>query len=405
MSPAGPPKVPFLDLVGQHRPLADELTAAFRDAVENADFVGGQAVESFEGAFAAYCGVKHVIGVANGTDGLRLAYLAAGIGPGDEVITAPNTFIATTEAISQTGARVVFADIDPGTRLLDPEAAAAAITPRTKAIVPVHLYGQAAPMDEFRRLADRHHLLLVEDAAQAQGARWNGSRCGSLGDVAAFSFYPGKNLGSCGEGGAVTTNDDEIARKVRILREHGQVRKYFHEFEGFNARLHAIQARFLEIKLRYLDGWNSARRGHAEVYEAAMREIPGLRIPVTRPEAEAIWHLYVIEIPNRDELRRNLHDHGVASGLHYPFPLHLLPPYVSLGYRNGSFPNAERSCAELLSLPMFPELTAAQIARVVECVRSWATAEVPTAKRAAVRRRGVAPRAPSRSTRVGPSDV
>jgi dTDP-3-amino-3,4,6-trideoxy-alpha-D-glucose transaminase len=374
-SPA-PDKIPFLDLVAQHRPLLEELTAAFRDAVENAAFVGGAAVESFETAFASFCGVKHAVGVSNGTDALRLAYLAAGIGPGDEVITAPNTFIATTEAVSQTGARVVFADIDPGTRLLDPKAAGAAITPRTKAIVAVHLYGQSAPMDEFRRLADRHNLLLIEDAAQAQGARWNGLRCGSLGDVAAFSFYPGKNLGSCGEGGAVTTNDDAIAHKIRILREHGQSRKYFHEFEGYNARLHAIQARFLEIKLRHLDEWNALRRAVAHNYTAALEGVPGLRLPVVRPAAEPIWHLYVVEIAGRDELQQFLNTNGVASGLHYPFPLHLLPPYGHLGYRKGDFPNAERSCGELLSLPMFPELTDAQVARVADCIRSWANQAV-----------------------------
>ncbi len=362
-------QVPFLDLVAQHRPLVDELTAAFRDAVEHAAFVGGKAVEAFENEFASFCGVKHAVGVANGTDALRLAYLAAGIEPGDEVITAPNTFIATTEAISQVGAQVVFADIDPATRLLDPAAVEAAITPRTTAIVAVHLYGHPAPMDALRAIADRHELLLIEDAAQAQGARWNGKRCGSLGHVAAFSFYPGKNLGSCGEGGAVTTDDEAIARRIKVLREHGQARKYHHEVEGYNARLHAIQARFLSIKLRHLDEWNAARRRNAALYAKALSGIAGLRVPQALPEAEPIWHLYVVETAGRDALQEALAAQGVSTGLHYPIPLHLAPAYARLGLAAGAFPHAERSCRELLSLPMFPELTAEQIAYVGEAVR------------------------------------
>ena len=364
--------VPFLDLPAQHRPLVDELAAAFRDAVEHAAFVGGPAVEAFEDQFAEFCGVGHAIGVSNGTDALRLALAASGIGPGDEVITAPNTFIATTEAISQVGATVVFADIDPDTRLLDPGAAEAAMTPRTKAIIPVHLYGQPAPMDAFRRIAERQGLLLLEDAAQAQGARWAGVRAGALGDVAALSFYPGKNLGSLGEGGAITTNDGDLARRVRILREHGQSRKYYHEVEGWNARLHAIQARFLSIKLPHLDGWNAARRRHAATYADRLAGIEGVRLPVARPEAEPIWHLYVVETPDRDELAAFLAENGVATGFHYPFPLHLLPPYARLGYREGAFPNAERSCREVISLPMFPELMPEQIDAVAAAIRAWA---------------------------------
>ena len=364
--------VPFNDLVSLHRPIEDELVEAFRDAVQHAAFVGGAAVEAFEGAFAEFCGVRHAVGVANGTEALRLAYVAAGIGPGDEVITAPNTFIATTEAISQVGAHVVFADIDRATKILDPAAAEAAITPRTKAIVPVHLYGQPAPMDEFRAIANRRGLILIEDAAQAQGARWAGTRCGALGDVAAFSFYPGKNLGSLGEGGAVTTNDDAMARKIRILREHGQSRKYYHEMEGWNARLHAIQARFLSIKLTHLDDWNAARREHAATYARLLDGVESIRLPGTRLEAEPIWHLYVIETANRDDLQRFLGERGIGTGLHYPFPLHLLPPYEHLGFGPGSFPNTERSAAELLSLPMFPELRADQLEQVAAAVREWA---------------------------------
>jgi dTDP-4-amino-4,6-dideoxygalactose transaminase len=363
--------VPFLDLAAQHRPLAAELIAAFSEALERSAFVGGPAVEEFETAFAEFCGTRYAVGVSNGTDALRLAYLAAGIGPGDEVVTAPNTFIATTEAITAVGARVVFADIDPATRLLDPFAAEAAITPRTKALVPVHLYGQPAPMDAFRAIADRHGLALIEDAAQAQGARWEGVRAGALGDLAAFSFYPGKNLGSCGEGGAVTTDDEAFARRIRILREHGQTAKYYHEVEGWNARLHAIQARFLTIKLSHLDGWNDARRGHAAVYESLLQGISGLRLPVTRAEAESIWHLYVIETAGRDELARFLAERGIATGLHYPFPLHLLPAYAHLGYSEGALPNAERSSRELLSLPIYPEITRSQLEAVADGVVAW----------------------------------
>ncbi len=365
--------VPFLDLKAQHRPLKDELMAAFSDAVDNTAFVGGPAVASFEKNFAEYCGAKHAVGVSTGTDALRLAFLAAGIGPGDEVITAANTFIATSEAISQTGATLVLADIDPATRILDPAAAEAAITPRTKAIVPVHLYGQMAPMDEFRRVADKHGLLLIEDAAQAHGARWNGQRAGSFGDLACFSFYPGKNLGSCGEGGAVTTGSAEYAEKLGQLRDHGQSKKYHHEIEGFNARLHAIQARFLDIKLKHLDGWNAGRRDRADRYLAAMEEIPGVRLPVTRPEAEPVWHLFVIETPGRDELQAFLGEREIQSGLHYPIPLHLQPAYARLGLGKGAFPKAEKSAAELLTLPMFPDLTDEQIDWVAESVREWAS--------------------------------
>ncbi|UCF67300.1 MAG: DegT/DnrJ/EryC1/StrS family aminotransferase [Acidobacteriota bacterium] len=364
-------KVPFLDLVSHHRPLLDELTAAFREAAEKAAFVGGPAVESFERAFATFCGTKHAIGVANGTDALRLAYLAAGIGPGDEVITAANTFIATVEAISQTGATPVLADIDPKTRLLDASAAEAAISPRTKALVPVHLYGQPAPMDTFRTLADKHGLVLIEDAAQAHGARWKGQRTGGLSDIAAFSFSPGKNLGSCGEGGAVTTDDDELARKVRMLRDHGQAKKYHHELEGYNARLHAIQARFLEIKLRHLDDWNATRRDRAARYSNALAGIEGVRLPFNHSDAESVWHLYVIETEGRDELGPFLGDRGVATGLHYPIPLHLQPPYARLGKEEGAFPHTERSARDLLSLPMFPELTDEQIDWVADGVKEW----------------------------------
>ncbi|MDQ7008086.1 MAG: DegT/DnrJ/EryC1/StrS family aminotransferase [Acidobacteriota bacterium] len=372
MTEKKPVFVPFLDLKAQHRPLKEELMAAFADAVDNTAFVGGPAVAEFEESFARYCEAAHAIGVANGTDALRLAFLAAGIGPGDEVITAANTFIATSEAISQTGATPVFADCDPETRILDPSAAEAAITGKTKAIVPVHLYGQMAPMEDFRAIADKHSLLLIEDACQAHGARWNGRRAGSLGDLAAFSFYPGKNLGSCGEGGAVTTNNADYAARVRQLRDHGQSKKYHHQVEGYNARLHAIQARFLSIKLNHLDAWNEARRSRANRYLAALADIPGVRLPTTRPEAEPVWHLFVIETAGRDDLQAFLGERQVQSGLHYPVALHLQPAYARLGYEKGAFPHAERSAAELLTLPIFPELTDEQIDWAAECVRQWA---------------------------------
>ena len=365
-------RVPFLDLPAQHRPIIDELVEAFRDAAMNAAFVGGPAVDSFESAFADYCGTRHAVGVANGTDALRLAYLAAGLGKGDEVIAPANTFIATTEAISQAGATVVLADIDPATRLLDVAAVENAVTARTRAIVAVHLYGHPAPMDDLRRIAEKHSLFLIEDAAQAHGARWKSERCGSLGDVATFSFYPGKNLGSCGEGGAITTNDEEIARKVRQLRDHGQAQKYHHDVEGYNARLHAIQARFLEIKLRRLDDWNAARRRNAALYSEVLEGIPKLFVPGTHPDAEPVWHLYVIETDGRDDLQKKLGEDGIQSGLHYPIPLHMQKAYERLPYRKGDFPHAERSAARLLTLPMFPELTQAQIELVGESIRQWA---------------------------------
>ncbi len=365
--------VPFLDLKAQHRPIKEELIAQFSDAVDNTAFAGGPAVATFEENYAKYCEAEHAVGVSNGTDALRFAYIAAGIGPGDEVITAANTFIATTEAISQTGATPVLADIEPGTRLLSPAAVEAAITDKTKAIVVVHLYGQPAPMEEFRAIADKHGLVLIEDAAQAHGARWKGKRAGSLGDIAAFSFYPGKNLGSCGEGGAVTTNNAELAAAVRQLRDHGQSQKYHHEVEGFNGRLHSIQARFLDIKLRHLDGWNAGRRDRANRYLSALAGIEGVRLPEIHADAEPVWHLFVIETEGRDDLQKFLGSKNVQSGLHYPIPLHLQPAYARLGYKKGDFPLSERSAAELLSLPMFPELTDEQVDWVAACVREWKT--------------------------------
>jgi dTDP-4-amino-4,6-dideoxygalactose transaminase len=371
MSQKSGPKVPFLDLKAQHRPIADQLVAEFTEALANTAFAGGPAVAEFEQAFAEYCEAKHCVGVANGTEALRLAFKAAGIGPGDEIITAANTFIATTEAISHVGAKPVLVDIDPGTRLMDPDAAEAAITERTKALVPVHLYGQPADMDRYRAIADKHDLVLVEDAAQAHGARWKGRRTGSLGDIAAFSFYPGKNLGSCGEGGAVTTNNAEWAERVRQLRDHGQSQKYHHVVEGMNARLHAIQARFLKVKLPHLDGWNEARRSRANRYLDKLQGIEGLRLPVTDTNAEPVWHLFVVEIEGRDELQKFLGERGIGAALHYPIPLHLQEAYEHLGLKEGALPHSERSARDLLSLPMFPELTDEQIDWVAESVREW----------------------------------
>lgn len=367
---AGEP-VPFLDLVAQHRPIEEELVAAFRHAVHTAGFVGGPEVAGFEREFAAFVGTGDAVGVNSGTDALRFAYLALGLRDGGEVITAANSFIATTEAITQAGGTVRLVDVDPETATLDPARVADAITPRTVGIVPVHLYGQPADMDPIRATADAHGLWVVEDAAQAVAARYRGAPVGSLGDLAAFSFYPGKNLGSCGEGGAVTGNDAARLDHVRRLREHGQQRKYFHDIEGYNGRLHTVQAAVLRIKLRHLEAWTEGRRRAAAAYREALGDIDDIALPVEADYARHVYHLYVIQARQRDRLQAFLTGCGIGTGLHYPLPLHLQEAYAHLGGRPGDFPVTERLAGGLLSLPMFPELTDAQIDQVAEAVRSF----------------------------------
>lgn len=363
--------VPFLDLIAQHRPLEDELVAAFRRAVRSASFVGGPEVTGFEAEFAAYVGVPECVGVNSGTDALRFACQALGVRPGDEVITVPNTFIATTEAITQAGGVIRFVDVDDATMTMDPRALAAAITPRTVGVMPVHLYGQPADLDPIMSLATRHRLWVVEDAAQAHGARYRGRPAGSIGDMAAFSFYPGKNLGACGEGGAVVARDAARLAAVRQLREHGQSEKYVHQTEGYNGRLHAIQAAFLRIKLPHLDEWIAARRTAAQLYREALEGIDEVRLPEEASYARHVYHLFVIRAERRDALRQHLTEDRIGTGLHYPLPLHLQEAYRPMGLRAGQFPVTERAAESLLSLPIYPELTARQIERVADSIRRF----------------------------------
>src|SRR2546423_8201006 len=353
-------QVPFLDLKAQHAALETELVEAFRAIVREAAFVGGPEVEAFEREFAAFCHSAGAVGVGSGTDALRFAYLAMGIKPGDEVITVPNTFIATTEALTQAGASVRFVDVLPDTLLMDPSQLAAAITPRTVGIVPVHLYGTPADMDPILRVAERHGLWVVEDAAQAQGATYKGRHVGSMGAMAAFSFYPGKNLGACGEAGAVTSADAGRLEFVRKLREPGQAQKYYHDLEGYNGRLDALQDAFLRIKLRRLEQWNQARRSLAARYRARLSQATDVRIVAETPCRRSVYHLFVVRVPERDRVREFLQSRGIATGLHYPLPLHQQVAYRHLRLGAGAFPVTERAAGEILSLPMYPEMRSDQ---------------------------------------------
>jgi len=363
--------VPFLDLVAPHRALEAEFVAAFRRALESATFVGGVEVAAFEREFAAFIGSPGAVAVNSGTDALRFAYQALGVRPGDEVITVPNTFIATTEALTQAGATIRFVDVREDTLTLDPEAAAAAVGSRTVGIVPVHLYGQMAQMDPLLELAARRGLWIVEDAAQAHGACDHERRAGTMGALGAFSFYPGKNLGACGEAGAVVGRSEAHLDTVRRLREHGQSRKYVHETEGYNGRMDAIQAAFLRIKLRRLPEWNAGRRRAAELYRKALVDVPEVRLPIERPGAVHVYHLFVIRVERRDALQQHLGARGIGTGLHYPVPLHLQTAYAGLGLGVGSFPVTEAAARDILSLPMFPELTADQIGIVADAIRDF----------------------------------
>ena len=363
--------VPFLDLVASHRALEPELVHAFRRAIETATFVGGAEVDGFEREFAAFVGTPSAVAVNSGTDALRFAYQALGVRSGDEVITVPNTFIATTEALSQAGATIRFVDVRDDTLTIDPDAVASAVSPRTVGIVPVHLFGQMAEMDPLLDLATRRGLWIVEDAAQAHGASDKGRNAGTLGMLTAFSFYPGKNLGACGEGGAVVGGSQGHLEHVRRLRDHGQSRKYVHEMEGYNGRMDAIQAAFLRIKLQHLVEWNTARRRVAELYRDALAGIPEIRLPVARVDATHVYHLFVIRAERRDALQQHLTARGIGTGLHYPVPLHLQVAYRGLGLPAGSFPVTEAAARDILSLPMFPELTAEQVGIVAEAIRDF----------------------------------
>ncbi|MGB9692298.1 MAG: DegT/DnrJ/EryC1/StrS family aminotransferase [Candidatus Sumerlaeaceae bacterium] len=364
-------KVPFLDLQTPHRELWSEIRDEFEKTFHAAAFVGGPHIAAFEEEFAQFCGVTGCASVNSGTDAIRLALLAMAVGAGDEVIVPAHTFIATSEAVSQTGARPVFVDIEPVTYTLDAAAVERAITPRTKAIIPVHLYGQCADMDAILAIAKQHSLLVLEDACQAHGAMYKGRPAGSMGHAAAFSFYPGKNLGACGEAGAVTSNDPEIIRKVKMLRDHGQSQKYYHDVEGYNARMDALQAIVLRAKLRRLADWNKARQRCAQHYSQRLAESPKIIVPRTLPHNTHVFHLYVILVENRDALQSYLAEHGVGTGLHYPLPLHLQKAYAHMGHKEGDLPVTERVAHTLLSLPMFPTLSVEQIDYVCDRILDW----------------------------------
>lgn len=394
--------IPFLDLVTLHVELEQELTDVFQKALRSAGFIGGSMVEEFEKAFAEFCDARYSAAVSSGTDALRFALTASGVKPGDVVVTVPNTFIATTEAISQAGALPEFVDIDERTYNMDPAKlreylekqctvdASGKLTSRRSgrpvtAVIPVHLYGQTADMDPIMELAEQYGLIVVEDACQAHGAeyysqkqgRW--MKAGSIGKAAAFSFYPGKNLGACGEAGAVTTNEPALIAKVKMLRDHGQAKKYYHDIEGYNGRLDAIQAGLLHVKLRHLAKWNFQRRDHSAEYRRLLKTVNcGVLAPYEPSWSKPVYHLYVVRVENREALMDHLKGAGIGTGIHYPIPLHLQKAYVCLNYLCGDFPVSEKAATQILSLPMFPQMTPEQLARVVQ--ELYAFHRVPVAQ-------------------------
>jgi dTDP-4-amino-4,6-dideoxygalactose transaminase len=369
-------KVPFLDLKAHHAPLIEKFDRAIREVIESSAFAGGPFVEKFEEEFAAFCGSTYAIAVGNGTDALWLALLALGIGEGDEVITVPNTFIATAEAITYCKARPVFVDVDQDTFTMNPAQLEKSLTKRTKAIIPVHLFGQPADMDPILEFARANGLFVVEDAAQAHGAEYKGRKAGTMGDAGCFSFYPGKNLGAFGEAGAVVTNDPELRKQIQMLRDHGQSRKYYHSMMGWNCRMDGIQAAVLSIKLGYLDEANSLRRKHALEYNQAFAGIDEVLTPFEAKYARHVYHVYAVRVQERDAILRHLQEKGVGCAVHYPVPVHLQRAARNLGYTKGAFPIAENLANEFLSLPMFPELTGEQIEYVARCVSETVGVEV-----------------------------
>ena len=397
VSNSTPNSIPFLDLITPHVELEQELTAVFHKALRTGGFIGGPMVEDFEKAFAAFCDASHSVAVSSGTDALRFALMASGVKPGDVVVTVPHTFIATTEAISQAGALPEFVDIDERTYNLAPEKlqefleqqcardkSGKLISRRSgrpvTAVIPVHLYGQMADMDAILKLAEKHGLGVIEDACQAHGAecfsrkhnRW--MKAGSMGRAAAFSFYPGKNLGACGEAGAVTTNDADLADKIKMVRDHGQAKKYYHDVEGYNGRLDAIQAGLLHAKLPYLAKWNAQRRERAAEYNRLLNSVDESVVPPYEPSwSRAVYHLYVVRTADREGLMDHLKKVGIGTGIHYPIPLHLQKAYAALNYHRGDLPVAEKAAAEIVSLPMFPQLTAEQQARVAEEILTFSS--------------------------------
>jgi dTDP-4-amino-4,6-dideoxygalactose transaminase len=359
--------IPLVDLKAQYASIKAEIDEAIHRVLDNCQYILGPEVAAFEQEFSSYCGSAHGVGVSSGTAALHLALLAADVGPGDEVITTPFTFVATVSAIEYAGARPVLVDIDPKTFCIDVAALEAAVTPRTKALIPVHLFGQPADMDPILAMARRKGLRVIEDAAQAHGAEYHGRRAGSLGDMACFSFYPAKNLGAVGEGGMVVTGDESLARQLRLLRDWGAERKYHHVIKGFNLRLEGIQGAVLRVKLRHLERWTEARRAIAARYDAALGAA-GIATPAVREGCRHVYHTYTIRVPQRDLCQQVLTGRGIGTGIHYPVPVHLMPAYQNLGYRLGDFPHAERAAAEVLALPVFPELTEAQQRVVIDAV-------------------------------------
>jgi len=369
--------IPYLDLRAQYHSIKQEIDSAIAGVLESSQFILGGEVAAFEQEFAEYCGAAHAIGVNSGTSALQLALLAAGIGPGDEVITVPFTFVATVAAIQYVGARPVFVDIDPVTFTMDVGQLEQAITNRTKALLPVHLYGHPADLDPIMGLARHYGLAVIEDAAQAHGALYKGMRAGSMGDLGCFSFYPGKNLGAYGEGGMVVTRNAEYANTIRMLRDWGQARRYYHDLQGFNYRMDGIQGAILRVKLRYLEQWTEARRARAAMYSTLLAGAD-VTPPVEMPYARHVYHVYAIRSAARDELARDLKANGIQTGIHYPIPVHLQKAYADPRYGRGRFPNAERAALEVLSLPIYPELTGGQVEFVCETIRNRVPAGVST---------------------------
>jgi dTDP-4-amino-4,6-dideoxygalactose transaminase len=398
---SNPTKVPFLDLVTPHQELESELLAVVKNAFSNAGFIGGPMVEGFEREFAAFCDAKHCVGVNSGTDALRFAFMAADVQPGDIIVTVPNTFIATTEAISQAGAKIAFVDVHEQTYTMDPEKLREyletrcdfdtkngklidrASKHRVAGIVPVHLYGQMADMDPILELARKYNLFVVEDACQAHGALYFSKKenawklAGSMGIAAAFSFYPGKNLGACGEGGAITTNDEAMAKRMKMIRDHGQAKKYYHDIEGYNGRLDSIQAGWLSVKLPHLAKWNDSRRKLAHRYHQMFADMKdSLVLPIEASWTKGVYHLYVVRVQDREAFQARLAEAGIGTGIHYPIPLHQQKAYENLGYKTGDFPVTERLAGEIVSLPMFPQLSNSQQDEVVSAVREFVGSKV-----------------------------
>jgi len=372
-------QVPYFDLKTQYAGLREEILAALDRVCQNASFILGEEVEKFERSFAEFCGVKHCVALNSGTSALHLALVAAGIGPGDEVITTSNTFIATVEAIHYTGAKTVFADIDPATANIDPLEIEKAITKQTRAIIPVHLYGRPADMDAISEIAARHNLLVIEDACQAHGAKYNGKRVGGFGHAAAFSFYPPKNLGAYGEGGALTTNDEEVAKLARSLRTHGESTRYFHKYIGYNYRMDGFQAAVLNIKMNHLVEWTSKRQERANLYRQLLTDT-SVQLPEDPAESECVYHLFVVYVENRDRVRAELEKRGVQTAVHYPKPLHLQEAFANLGYGPGSLSHTERACERVISMPLFPEITEEQVRYAATSLAEIAAAKPKKAK-------------------------